>query len=341
MKGPKKLLALIGTLVIVGAMLVPAAIFAADDTVTGTFSNNNVPSIDYVQLWDTGGTPAEATSMTPQVEYDARVKVTDADEKTDLTTIVVKIWYDSNGGTPTEAEFNAISAGDAQTAIIITWTEGATFVLTEEAGSSWALGTGVAPADLTGYFQFKFTVGKVATECDGTTAKWQIAAKVTDDSSESNTWGATSYDTQGSAIVWYGEITVTASSVDWGTVNPGMAFAEGGSSEELIGNINYISNGDYDEKVKSSTPWSTTATLDATGACTNANEFALRADDTGTYAEGTCPLVDTTGVAIDTTGILTEEAGDTVTTNSLWLKLASTFTKATYSGTITYTIANG
>jgi len=340
MKGPKKLLALIGTLVLVGAMLVPAAIFAADDTVTGTFSNNNVPSIDYVQLWDTGGTPAEATSMTPQVEYDARVKVTDADGKTDLTTIVVKIWYDSDGGTPTEAEFNALSAGDAQTAIIITWTEtGDTYELTEESGSTWSLGTCVTPADLTGYFQFKFTVGKVATECDGTAAKWQIAAKVTDDSSESNTWGATSYDTQGSAIVWYGEITVTATSVDWGTVNPGMDFAEGDPSEELIGNINYISNGDYDEKVKSSTPWSTTANLDATGVCTNANEFALKADDTGTLSSAV--LVDTTGVAIDTTGILTEEAGDTVTTNSLWLKLASTFTKATYSGTITYTIANG
>jgi hypothetical protein len=337
MRGPKKLLALIGTLVLVGAMLMPVAVFGdTTDTATGTFSNNNVPSIDYVQLWNTSG-PAEVTAMTPQVEYDARVKVTDADLKTDLTTIVVKVWYDADGGTPTSGEFDAISAGDAQTAIIITWTEGATFVLTEETGSSWVLGTCVAPEDLTGYFQFKFTVGKVATEA-ATANGWQIAARVTDDSAQT----AWNYDAQGSTMAWYGEISGVSGTVDWGTVNPGMDFAEGGSSEEALGvTINYISNGAFDEKVKSDASWTggSGATLDADGSCTNANEFALKADDSGTLASAV--LVDATGVAIDDTGALTEEVGHDAAANALWLKLASTFSKATYSGTITYIIADG
>ena len=337
MRGPKKLLALIGTLVLVGAMLMPVAVFGdTTDTATGTFSNNNVPSIDYVQLWNTSG-PAEVTAMTPQVEYDVRVKVTDADGKTDLTTIVVKVWYDADGGTPTSGEFDAISAGDAQTAIIITWTEGATFVLTEETGSSWVLGTCVAPADLTGYFQFKFTVGKVATET-ATAKGWQIAAKVTDDSAQTD-WD---YDADGSTMAWYGEIDVPTATADWGTVNPGIDWAEGGSSEEALGvTINYISNGAFDEKVKSSPTWtgvpSGTATLSADAG--NANEFALKADDSGTLTSAV--VVDATGVTLDNTGVLTEEVGHDAAANALWLKLNATFTKAVYTGTITYIIADG
>ena len=199
----------------------------------------------------------------------------------------------------------------------------------------------VPPADLTGEFQFKFTVGKVATETTGS-ANWQIAAKVTDDSSET----AFGYDTDTATndMNWYGEILVPAATVNWGTVHPGMAFAEGSPSEKAVGvTIKYISNGAYDEKVKSSATWagapSGTATLDATGACATANQFALKADDTGTLPVN--GLVNTTGITIDDSGTQTAEAGHAVTLNTLWLKLAPTFTKATYTGTISYIIADG
>ncbi len=43
----------------------------------------------------------------------------------------------------------------------------------------------------------------------------------------------------------------------------------------------------------------------------------------------------------DDTGAQTAEAGDTVGTNTLWLKLGSPFTDNTYSGTIYFRIANG
>jgi len=51
-------------------------------------------------------------------------------------------------------------------------------------------------------------------------------------------------------------------------------------------------------------------------------------------------LVDSVGVIIDNTGTETGEGGAEVTTNNLWLKLASTFNPDTYSGVITYMIAN-
>jgi hypothetical protein len=316
--------------------LVPATTFAATEGgATGTFSNNNSPSITYVKLYDTGGTPGETAAMTPQIEYDARVKVTDGDGKADLTTIVVKIYYDADGST-SGTEFDG-KAADTQNCAIITWTQSSgIFSIEPSASTTWSLGgTSVEPANLDGEFQFKFTVGKVATETTGS-AKWQIAARVTDDSAQT-VWAA---DADSATMAWYGEITVPAATVSWGTVNPGMNFAAGTPSEQPLGaTITYISNGAYDEKVKSSATWSTVATLDVTGVCDDPNEFALKADDSGTFTSAV--LVDTTGAAIDESGTQTPETGDNAANNTLWLKLASTFDKGTYSGTITYIIADG
>ncbi|MFC2045271.1 hypothetical protein ACFLUH_01145 [Chloroflexota bacterium] len=334
----KKSLALFIVLALVLSLVLSSVpTMAAEDTSSGTFSNNNPPSIDYVKLYDTETTPAEVSAMTPQVEYNVRVKVTDADALADLTTIVVKVWYDADGGTPTSGEYDAIAAGNAQTAIIITYTQGTpTWELTEEADSSWDLGTCVEPGDLSGEFQFKFTAGKVATET-ATANGWQVAAKVTDDSAETD-WD---YDAQGSTMAWYGEINVPDSNtVDWGLVNPGMDWAEGDPSEESLGvTVNYISNGAYDEKVKSSATWTGSATATLSADAGAANQFALKADDDDTLTDAV--VVDATGVTIDDAGTLTAEAGDDAANNSLWLKLNATFTKAVYTGTLTYIIADG
>ena len=55
---------------------------------------------------------------------------------------------------------------------------------------------------------------------------------------------------------------------------------------------------------------------------------------------GSAVQVDTSGVSIDATGTLTAESGNTVATNTLWLKVASLFLVDTYSGNITYIIAD-
>ena len=110
-----------------------------------------------------------------------------------------------------------------------------------------------------------------------------------------------------------------------------------------VGNVSvtYRSNGDYDQKVKSAATWAGgmyTGTLDVTGTCDDAQEFSLRAYDADTFASAV--QVDTTGANIDATGTLTAEAGNIVTTNTLWLKVASLFSIDTYSGNITYIIAD-
>ena len=72
-----------------------------------------------------------------------------------------------------------------------------------------------------------------------------------------------------------------------------------------------------------------------------ANEFSLKADDTGTLASAVLVDASPTYTTIDDTGTQTDDDGEDVTTNSLWLKLGTPFTAATYSGTIYYQIADG
>jgi len=141
---------------------------------------------------------------------------------------------------------------------------------------------------------------------------------------------------------WYGEITVPSGiTVDWGPVAPGTGFEL--TRQPVDGTITYISNGGYDAKVASSPTWSGTigenvATLDGDGSCDNPKEFALKADETDVLPVGDSNLVTTGGVTISSRDI-TDETGDIISDNYLWLNLASTFAKDTYSGTITYSIS--
>ena len=187
-------------------------------------------------------------------------------------------------------------------------------------------------------WSFTVNVGKVATETNGSD-RWQIGAKATDDASATDY----NYDASNAQMNWYGEISGLGSvTVDWGMIAPGIDFADAGANEAISATVTYVANGAYDEKVSSGATWTggaETATLDPTGAVTNPDEFALKADDTATL--GSAVLVDTTGVAIDDTGTQTNESGGQVSTNNLWIKLASTFAKETYTGTITYIVANG
>jgi len=346
MKGPKKLLSMIGVLVLLVAMLVPAAVFADEEgTATGTFSNNNIPSITSVELWTTVS-PAGTTAMTPQVKYDVQVKVTDVDGLTDLTTIVVKIYKDTDASAD-ETEFGLESA-DTKNCAVITWTQTTDlFSIEPSADTSWGFTETdcvTGSADSGTAFQFQFTVGKVATEAAGVEADcWRVAALVTDDSSDTDF----DFDADNNSMAWYGEISgLTDITVDWGTVNPGMDFGEDTDSEEaVVATINYISNGAYDEQVKSSTPWTSAgeaadADLAIDGTPDVGQEFALKADDDATLTDAVV-VIAASGVAIDETGAQTLEAGDNAADNTLWLKLNATFAKDVYSGTITYIIANG
>ena len=310
---------------------------ATEGTVTGTFSTNAPPTVTSVTF--------VPTSMTPQVSQTITVPVSDADNISDLNTVVFKLWLDSDGGTPTEGEFNAASASAANGAVI-TWTHTggttSTTVITP-ATTTWTLGAFTVPTSnphfngTTFTFVFVLTVGKVATETTNP-ALWQIAVKATDDVSQT----AWAYDAEGASMNWYGEISIPATTVTWSGLPPGTDFVAIAAQKTLGNAVTYISNGAYDEKVRATASWAGatyTATLDATGAVSSSQQFALKADDTATYSSAV--LVDTVGVTIDDTGVQTIEVGDSAANNNLWIKLASTFNKDTYSGSIVYIVTNG
>lgn len=333
----KKILFIVTVFVLAIIMVIPSGVLAETDTVTGQFvTAQNEPSVN-VTLCNSDGT-SPVTVMTPGMAYDVKVNVTDPDGKANLDTITLKVWYDADGGVPTSTEFDAITA-NATTAIIYTWTESTgLFVFTEESGSSWAENTtSSAPTSLPGDFEFKFTVGNVATETTGS-ANWQIAVKVVDD--DPNTVFAYDTDTGTNDMNFYSGIAVASTTVDWGLVSAGMDFGDNTTSELNAGNITYIANGAYNKIVSTTATWSITgdtAELDENGVCSSPNQFALKADDTGTLASAV--LVTTTGATIGS-GTITSESGLTDATNGLWLKLASVFAGGTFSGNITYTISN-
>lgn len=308
-------------------VLSPAAVFAAESgDVTGQFAVGQPPTVDSVSLTE--------TSMTPQTEYTVAVQVSDTDTLADLDTVVFKVWYDSNGGTPLVTEYDA-AAASTQTCAEITWTNGSGFAISSGGTTSWVLGACTAPTltNTTGSFSFIFSPGKVAYESSGA-AKWQLAAKATD-AAVGTGWD---FDAEGAAMDWYGQITVPATTVDWGTLVGGTDFA---TTLKALGNtINFVANGDYAEHVRSTATWagaSHTATLDAGGTCGTAQDFALKADDTATLT--TAVLLGTSGTPIDNHG-RTNENGLNETSMNLWVKLASTFAADNYQGTVTYSIVN-
>jgi len=325
--------------------LVPAVALAAEgDTTPGQFElGNSCPENVSVTLKDTGG--SAVSSMTPQVEYYAAVYVEDANTLDDLSTVTVVIFYDADG---TYSAGEEVGAADTQTRAILTWTNsggGGTFSIDPTGGgTTWELVTAncVEPTltDGSGTFEFHFKPGKVATETTGTD-KWHIWAEADDGDTGCSSNTATD---ENKNMDWYGEIDVITSSVDWGTVTPGTGFANDVNEQGSI-EVKYISNGAYDEEIAASTPWtdggSNSAALDEDGTPA-ANEFSMKANDADDI--GTSVLVKALGTgytAIDDTGTQTAEAGDDETDNTLWLKLGTPFTDATYSGTIYFKITDG
>jgi hypothetical protein len=302
-------------------------------TVTANFVlSNSAPTIGTVDLYTTGNSPT--TAMSPQVEYNIKIPVTDNDTLNDLVTVKATLYYDSDG---TYSEGEVPTSGNTQTCAILTWTK-ATNTLTIDSGgsSSWTVNnsSSVFPSlsGTSGTFEFHFKPGKVATSTAGA-AKWHIYVKATD--SVSNPGTGTKTDL---TMNWYGEIDVIATTVDWDNIDAGLAFGEGDPSEEAV-SVTYTCNGAYNQQVQSSTPWtgspSGNATLN-TGGSPGANEFSLKADDDGTLTDA---ITVTGSYQTFDTGTITSESGNAETSNSLWLSIGTPFTKATYSGTIYYQIA--
>lgn len=288
------------------------------------------PSITAVALYNSAET-ATVTQMTPQTEYAAKVTVADAGTIDHLGTVTVKVAIDTDG----DDDYSDLPAADTQTSFTMTCTVGSTPSWSQDpsSGTTWDIVEANCEqptlTDTSGDFWFHFKPGKVATEA----LDWDVYVTVTDESSDSDTY----YDGSDYDMLWYGEIDVTTSSVDWGTVYPNMDFSNGSAKETV--SATYISNGNYDAAVATTATWSTTATLNTAGT-PGANEFSLKAWSSDGLPSA--DLVTTTAgdCVIDNTGDLTTESGDANSSNTLYLKTGTPFVQGIYSGTISFYIRN-
>jgi hypothetical protein len=332
MKNLKTLLSIAAALMLLLSLAVPGA-FADEDTVDGSFTAANVlPDVTALEVYSDAGLSSVADNLNPYVEYYVKVTAGDLNTIDDIDEIEAQLFYDSGGTDPA-----ALGFADTQTCAILTWDKdgGSEWTISAGGGTTWSLDTGdcVKPSDMTessDYWVFAVTIGKVATESPGSD-DWDVYAKATD------AGGNDEYYTRDKEMMWYGEIKANTASADFGSVTPGTGFADGTNDVTGI-SMNYIANGDYDQKVKSDATWdgvTYTADFDATGTCDDDQEFSLMAYDEDTF--GSAVPVDTSGVSIDATGTQTAEAGNTVATNALWMKVGD-FQIDTYSGSITYII---
>lgn len=339
----KKFLSLLLVISLLLAMTIPTSVMASQTgTTNGSFTLNNVaPTITSVQIIpSTDGDPV--TSMDPTVSYKAKIVASDTNTIDDIDQVRIVIAYDATDADPTT---DPGETGDTKTLACLKWVkDGSVWSLSPNTDTTWSINSGncVEPSNMTldtGTWEFYFTVGEVATEAGGGTgvAGWDLFGEVYDGTAAAvEGWGDRDL-----AMNWYGSVTVNTVNANFGTPTLGTGFADNVNEVTDI-SVTYISNGDYDEQVSTATSWSgsgATATYDATGDCSSSNSFSLQAYYSDAF--GSAVQVGTTATTIDNTGIQTNEGGDTVAANTLWLKIASSFTQDNYSGNITFTIANG
>ena len=330
-----KLIRLLGVLTVLAVLFSLAPVAMADeDSVAGSFTPTNVlPTVTVLNVYDSGN--STIANVSPQVYYFVKVTAGDGNTIEDIDQIDVHLFLDAGGTDPASP-----GSGNVTSCGILTWDK-------DGGGSEWTVDAGTSttwsvvsanctkPGNMTaasGEWVFVMRVGKVATETPGG-GNWDLYAEAIDGS------GSGDMFTRDKEMLWYGEIS-TSATAPFGGVDNGSGFADN-TNEITDISVTYISNGDFDQQVKSDATWdgtTYTADYDSTGTCDDAQEFSLMAYDSDVF--GSAVQVDTTGVSIDATGTQTDEDGVDITTNTLWLKIALVFSNDTYSGNIVYIIAD-
>lgn len=316
MRKQYRLLSSLLALVLLFASLAPV-VLADSGNLGGSFAiGDNAPGM---------GTPisASATSWDPTSQYSVTVPVEDQDKMKDVSLVVLTIVRDGYAG-----------AADPTSKVVLRWTRVGNSqngdLAIDGAGSGsypWSLdNVDVPPAGQTaGEWVLHFTVGDVARE-----GLWHVSASVTSGGQVANN-GPIDV-----TVNWYGRIKVNTPSVAWGQLN-------GGSSDNASGNVSvsYVANGDYRVAMNASGTWNgldgNSATLISSGAPTG-TQIALHGNVIGDRASA--QQLGTAAVTVDNTGIATDQSGNTVETNKLWLDLGGGFAKDTYNGTITFVMGN-
>jgi hypothetical protein len=313
---------------------------------TFTYTAPNTSTV--LEVYSDAGLTTVATSLTPQVEYWVKLTVGDANTLADLSTVKVILKYFAGGSTGS-TDINTDTGSNQTEAVLTCSNAGGTPSWAIDGGTNgtWAIVNSdcVQPAisASSGSYVFAFKPGKVATQSTGggqANAGFAVFAwAINSGSGAAYVWYQDGSSNVKKGLNWYGETQVNTSSVTWTGIAPGTDF-NGTDSKQTGISVKYIANGGYHNTVGASTTWTggLGATLDETGACSSARYFALKAWNDDTPANAV--LVTAAGTSVQSGQTQTAEAGSTITTNTLYLKLASVFPVATYNGTITYTIAN-
>ena len=327
------------------ALAVLAVFFAAplgrvwaqgEEPISSSFTSANVlPDVTALEVYSDSELTTVANSLTPQVTYYVQVTAGDVNTIDDIDEVEVHLFYDSAGTDPSTPD-----VANTQSCAILLWDKdggGSEWTVSAGSPTTWAIvgGSSVVPSDMSASsddWVFVVTVGKVASESPGAD-DWDVYAAATDGG------GSDTLYTRDKEMLWYGEIA-TSATAPFGSVALDSGFADDTNEVGSL-SVTYTSNGDYDQKAKSDATWTGSlndATYDATGACSSAQEFSLKAYPSDTF--GSAVQVDTSGVSVDATGTQTGETGNAVASNTLWLKVASIFTTDTYSGNVTYIVAD-
>ncbi|MDH7489040.1 MAG: hypothetical protein QHH80_05985 [Anaerolineae bacterium] len=291
---------------------------------------NAPPSVNVVGIYQPDRvTPA--TAMDPQAEYAVRVSVSDPDGLASLRWVRAVVFLDADGD---DDPADVPASGDAQTAAILTWTNGPTPSWGISAGSptTWALVTAnCAQPDLSGTsgtWWFHFRPGKVAAE----STDWDTWGAARDGgAAEASLYDGSDYD-----MNWYGEVHVNTPSVNWGVVLIGSDFP---ANPRTGVSVTYIANGAFQQQVRASNPWGSAPrwiALNETGTPAP-GQFSLKANSVNNLPGAV--VVRSSAYATIGVGTRTAEGGTEVATNTLWLCLGpSGIPDTTYTGTIYYRI---
>ncbi len=329
----------IGSLVLLVLLFVsPLSMLAANSaqtSSTGQFTVNNSPTSVSFTLYQSDET-TQTKTMAPQVEFALKITISDLNSLQDIASITVILFYDTNAssvGTPPTSD-------DPATRATYKWDPTNGWQLVGPTGSTWGINltASKAPANLsqtTGDWWLHFIPGKVAHEADGTNDDWDIIVQVTDTSG--NTYEASDF---GYTMLWYGEISISTTTIDFGAGLPGDQL--GPQSY----NLTLIANGNYSVQTMADAQWTTsagqTANLDTDGTL-SLGEFQLATDDDSTYDPPNDTMLVTNTYA--TIPGHSQDPGPTTETGTVltlysWLTIGNGLLPGTYTGKIYFQIVN-
>ena len=225
------------------------------DTTTGYFTIRNQPPYrPNITLYYADRT-TETTTMTPQTEFAVKIETGDPNGIEDIQNITVYIFYASD----VDDESNCTDNPDnPQVHATYKWEKGEGWTFIGPNGTTWRINDtrSEGPVDNTstsGTWWLHFVPSKVATEANES-GMWIIKVVVNDLPGNNNSSKLT-----GLRMNWYGEINITDTSFDFGTVNYNDTNVPIQDPTDHNIDVKTISNGDHKIQAKTDPVWNHTS----------------------------------------------------------------------------------